>query len=134
MCIWSVTALALLRYGVRSLIARLGGVLAVLFSIGSCCMWAQRALWIVPLALAVVLALVLFDPQGRRALGSIALTGGVFWCAFMLFARFLSIYVNATIGQYNAGTISVFAYCGYAATLLTEACVLSQSRRWLRLT
>jgi len=128
-CLWSVSALALLRYGLRSPIARLSGVLATLFTLGSCCMGAHHALAFVLPVLAVAVALALVDPQGRRALGCITLGGTAFWGVFLLIATVLARIV--LIG--GAREANAVALTGYTLCLLAEACVLAQSRRWLRL-
>ncbi|AEU39101.1 hypothetical protein [Granulicella mallensis] len=128
-CLWSVSALALLRYGLRSPIARLSGVLATLFTLGSCCMGGHHVLAFVLPVLAVVVALALVDSQGRRVLGCITLAGTAFWGAFLLIATTLARIV--LIG--GAREANAVALTGYTLCLLAEACVLAQSRRWLRL-
>jgi hypothetical protein len=128
-CLWSVSVLALLRYGLRSPIARLSGVLATLFSLGSCCIEAHYAPVVVLPVLAAAVALALVDPQGRRALGCITLAGTAFWGIFLLTATTLARIV--LIG--GAREANAVALTGYILCLLAEACVLAQSRRWLRL-
>jgi hypothetical protein len=128
MCLWSVSALSLVRYGLSSTVSRLSLMLAVLFTIGSCSMWAHNAIVIVPSALTFALVLALIDPQGRRALASIALAGGTFWGAVLLVTMLLARIVPI-IGIKESAFIG---NSGCVACLLVEACVLAQSRRLLR--
>jgi hypothetical protein len=129
-CLWNVSALALLRYGLRSPIARLSGVLAVLFTIGSFCVWAHHGSAYVLPALAVAATLALVEPEGRRAVACITLTGAAFWGAFLLITTVLARTVLIGGGR----EVDAVALIGYILCLLAEACALAQSRRLLQLT
>jgi hypothetical protein len=126
-CLWSTCALALVRYGLRSSIARLGLLLAVLFTLGSCFMWANHALVVIPATLSVVLVLALADPQGRRILACMAVAGSVYWAGFMLLATALSRIILID----GARQLNAISYIGYTLCVVAEAFALAQSRRWL---
>jgi hypothetical protein len=139
MCLWTVAALALFRYGLAALTTRLSLLLALMFTVASCSLELPHATVFVPSALALSLGALLFSSRIRRAFGCILLSSTAFAGCFMTFAAAAGLFTPiVTKHQDHAGILPALFACAslvaYAACVTAEAWVLSRSQRWLLLT
>lgn len=137
MCLWTVAALASIRYGLRGLVTRLSLFLAVLFTAGSCSLEIPHTLVAVPTMIALILLALFATSRSRRALGCILLSGTTFAGGFMMFAYCMALLLELSLGKnHDHGLIllSLLAFASlfaYAACIVVESWVLARTRRWL---
>jgi len=130
-CLWTVAALAFIRYGHRSGIMRVSCTLATLFTVGACLVRAPYAVIAAPVALFCAVGVLLFYPPWRRLFlcvlaASIAFVTGVMGVAAAANS------CRVTYPDHFSALVAFFLVAGYFACIVGEAFVLDHMRRWLR--
>ncbi len=129
MCVWTVAALAVIRYGHRSGVARVSGLFALLFTAGACLLELPHARIAVPAVLAAALVLALAYTPWRRLILCMAAVGTTFFLGLSVLGATTAFFVTHFK---SFPLVALVPLGGYIASVIAEAWVLSQTRRWLR--
>jgi len=129
MCLWTVAALTLIRYGVRSALTRLSCLLSVVFTVGACAIEQPHAVIAAPVLLMASTGVVLMYAPSRRPLACIVAAGASFFFGFLVLGVMMDFGLTHLR---SSGKLLVFTGFGaYVASFAMESVVLSRIRRWL---
>ena len=65
-CIWSLTAMSLFRYGVRDRLTQISGFLALVMTSAACFAWLPNATYVIPVVALLLILLLILHPNFRR--------------------------------------------------------------------